>query len=264
MNKNKINKKRLTFTLLSAALIIAVAVSATLAYFTDLDEVTNTFVMGDVEIQLEEPSWDEDSGLDLKPGGVCEKDPTITALEGQSYMRIRMQIVDGEGKLITDESRIGLILDTLYYDVAYGKDNSTLETNRQYNVSKLDQFIAENKIQKEYNQTDFIFAGTQTGQPGVRYYNYIANGGIFDADKAPQNKTVFFSHVVIPRDWHNEEIFDLNGDTYKTHENGVVEITSPGTGYKILLRAESIQSSDMKDANEAFEALNKATGVTIG
>lgn len=45
-------KKVLTVALVVA--LIAIMVSGTLAYFTDNDEVTNTFTIGSVEIEIHE------------------------------------------------------------------------------------------------------------------------------------------------------------------------------------------------------------------
>lgn len=257
------NKKALTLMILSLTLIAVMAFGGTLAYFTDFDEVTNTFTMGKVNIELDEPNWDEDAGLDLYPGNVRDKDPTVTAKEGKSYLRIRMEIVDGDDKLITDTDRINLILNTLYFDTAFGTAGANIDGTKKYTVAELNTLASANKINKEYNRTDYAFAGIETGKPGVRYYNYVANAGIFDGNKTPADSAMLFSSVVIPKDWHNEEIFDLNGDEYETTDNGSLEVTVAGNGYKLVLKAEAIQASDMTNAAEAFAALNDATGVTI-
>ena len=54
-------KKIIAFGLVVAMLAIAV-VSGTLAYFTDSDEATNTFTVGNVKIQLVEQQ-SSDAGL---------------------------------------------------------------------------------------------------------------------------------------------------------------------------------------------------------
>ena len=72
MNKRKI--------LLLAAILLMVAVlgiGGTLAYFTDDDTATNTITVGNVKIDLEEPSWDEENAEDSYPGQVLEKDPQV-------------------------------------------------------------------------------------------------------------------------------------------------------------------------------------------
>ena len=263
--KKFISKKGMVLAVLSLALIAAIAIGGSLAYFSDSDEVTNTFTMGKVTIDLDEPNWEEDSGLELAPGNVRVKDPTVTATQGQSYMRVRMEIVDGEGNYITDDAQLALILETLYYDTTYDASALTqnLAPDAKYSVAELNALCAQNKIHKEYNKSKFIFAGIETGNKAVRYYNYIANDGIFDADKTPADSAVLFSNVVIPSNWHNEEIFILNGDEYETTENGGIEVTIRGSGYKLRIEAQAIQSAEMASAAEAFAALNAATEVTI-
>lgn len=82
-------KKILALCLIVA--LIAIAATGTLAYFTDRDEITNTFTAGNVDIDLSEqdpmdPSKRVDVGADeaalvsygqLFPGMVITKDPTI-------------------------------------------------------------------------------------------------------------------------------------------------------------------------------------------
>ena len=258
----KISKKGFVLTVLSLVLIAVIAIGGSVAYFTDYDEVTNTFTMGRVKIGLDEPGWDDGDGLDLLPGNVRTKDPTVTAREGQSYMRIRMEIVDGGGNYITNADQLNLILETLYYDKEYGTAAPNIAENRKYSTTELQALIVQGKIDREYNKTDFVFAGIKTGNPAVRYYNYMANSGIFDAEAASPYTAVLFSNVVIAKDWNNEEIFILDGDEYETTPGGGLEVTVKGTGYKIILTAEAIQSSDMANALEAFMALDAATNVT--
>lgn len=259
---NKISKKGLVLMILSLILIAVIAISGSLAYFTNYDEVTNTFTMGRVKIGLDEPGWDEDDGKELLPGSVRTKDPTVTAMEGQSYMRIRMEIVDGDGNYITDADQLQLILDSLYYDKAYGTALPNIAESQRYSVAGLQTLITQGKIDQQYNKTDFAFAGIETGKPAVRYYNYIANGGIFDATTTPSDTAVLFSNVVIAKDWSNKEIFTLSGDEYEATPTGGLEVIVKGTGYKIRLQAEAIQSTDVSGAAEAFTELDAATGVT--
>ncbi len=257
--KLKVSRKSLLLTILALGLVAVLAIGGSVAYFTDADEAVNTFTMGKVKIDLDEPGWEEDDGKDLLPGSVRVKDPTVTAVEGQSYMRVRMSIVDGEGNLITNEQQLALIMETLFYDTAYGTDEPNLAEGEKYEVADLDALVTQEKIQREYNHTDFTFAGIQTGNPAVRYYNY---NGIFNAETDPPDKAVLFSNVVVPKDWHNEEIFILDGDEYELSPEGSLEVTVKGTGYKVLIRAEAIQSVGMVSAEEAFAALDEAAGIT--
>jgi len=257
--KFKISKKNVLLTALAVALVAVLAIGGSIAYFTDYDEAVNTFTMGKVKINLTEPGWHEDDGKGLLPGSVRTKDPTVTATEGQSYMRVRMDIVDGNGNYITNAQQRDLILKTLFYDKAYGTASPNLAADQKYTVAGLASLVTQDKINAEYNKTNFAFAGILTGNPSVRYYNYI---GIFDAAKTPPDKAVLFSNIVIPKDWNNTEIFILDGDQYTVSPSGAVEVTVKGTGYKLRLKAEAIQSVGMANANEAYQALDDATHVT--
>lgn len=91
MNKRKI--------LLLAALLVMVAilgVGGTLAYFTAEDDATNTFTVGNVKIDLIEPSWDstgETDAPEVYPGEALAKDPQVTN-EGNNPCFVRIK-VDG-------------------------------------------------------------------------------------------------------------------------------------------------------------------------
>lgn len=69
------------------AVILLVAVAGTSAvkgisaYFTDVEEKTNTLTVGKVETNLEEPEWEEvpsDEKTDITPNQTIKKDPRIT------------------------------------------------------------------------------------------------------------------------------------------------------------------------------------------
>ena len=50
-------KKKALVLSLVVVLVAVAALGATLAYFTDKDEATNTFTVGNVKIELKEPKW---------------------------------------------------------------------------------------------------------------------------------------------------------------------------------------------------------------
>lgn len=90
MEKIKGNKKNIV---IAAALIAVLAIGSTCAYFVDRDSVTNYFTVGDVEISVEEPNWDEASGENILPNSVISKDPQIKntgANEAYVFMKVRV------------------------------------------------------------------------------------------------------------------------------------------------------------------------------
>lgn len=113
------SKKKIAIVLASTALIASLVIGGTLAYLTDTDTKTNTFTMGDVDIRLDEV-WNPQDGVDVVPGDSFTKRPTVVAVDGDSYMRIKMEIFDTNGTaditddvLILNQDRVDLILSTI-------------------------------------------------------------------------------------------------------------------------------------------------------
>lgn len=72
-------KKKILAITLCVAMLAIMLVSGTMAYFTDTHAQTNTFTMGKVDIDLDEPNYKPTEGkLKVFPGEVYTKDPTIT------------------------------------------------------------------------------------------------------------------------------------------------------------------------------------------
>ena len=73
-------KKKIIALCLVIALAATAVIGGTLAYFTDTTEAkVNEFTVGNVDIDLTEPSWEGDATL--MPGVSYDKDPTITVGE---------------------------------------------------------------------------------------------------------------------------------------------------------------------------------------
>ena len=87
-------KKKIISTILVAALAATAVIGGTLAYFTDTEEKTNVLTVGNVDITLTEPNWDE-SGIkdaeDAYPGEPLAKDPTVTNV-GANPCFVRVQV----------------------------------------------------------------------------------------------------------------------------------------------------------------------------
>lgn len=75
MRANGSSKAKLV--IIALTLVLAMGVAGISAYFTDAETVTNTFVVGDVSLDLEEPSWDPDPEDPVVPNEEVEKDPQI-------------------------------------------------------------------------------------------------------------------------------------------------------------------------------------------
>lgn len=242
------SKKKLTIGILSICIICALAIGGTLAFLTDSEKVTNTFSIGDLDISIDEPHWNDEGtpddpetpdtdestpgdGQDLTPGDTKVKDPTVTAEVNNSYMRVIMTVIENEpsspdfGKVITDQDRLDLILDTIYYDSTYDVNGDPATTaivpGVKYALADLEAYPTVNP--------GFTLDGDKS-TAGTYCYNYneIFNEG---------DKAVLFTNVAIPTDW-DETHLDVMGK------------------YKIEVFAQSIQSDNFVNADEAFAALD--------
>lgn len=88
-------KKKLVAILVCVAMLAVAAVSGTLAYFTDDDQKSNVFTVGNVDITLTEPKWDEvgsKEAEDVYPGEPLAKDPTVTNVgKNPCFVRIKVE-----------------------------------------------------------------------------------------------------------------------------------------------------------------------------
>ncbi len=223
----KKNRKYL-IAILSICLVAALAIGGTIAFLTDKDEVTNTFTVGDLDITLTEPNWnDETDGKDLVPGDTEVKDPTITEVKNNSYMRVVMTVVDNEGNTITDAERLDLILKTVRFDSTY--DATTTPATVGTKIVEGTKYSLAELADVPMVNSNFTLVEDKSSA-GVYYYNY---NSILEKDA----KAVLFTNIVIPTDWNQTQLQKL----------GV---------YKIQLQAQAIQTDGFTNSTEAFTALD--------
>ena len=89
-------KKKIVSLALVASLLALVIVGGTLAYFTDTESATNTFVVGNVDITLSEPAWQGGATStiqNIQPGITYAKDPTVknTGIN-DAYIRVNVTL----------------------------------------------------------------------------------------------------------------------------------------------------------------------------
>lgn len=85
------NKKLIALAIAGVLGIGAIA-GGTLAYFTDSDNKTNVITMGHVDVDLEEPGWENPDNV--QPGNKYLKDPQISVVEGSedAYLRAKVTV----------------------------------------------------------------------------------------------------------------------------------------------------------------------------
>lgn len=232
-------KKNVLIGALSIGLIAALAIGGTVAFLTDSEDATNRFSMGDLDIKLEEPEWDNGGdpvdpadpdgpktpgdGDGLLPGDVRKKDPTVTAVDGDSYMRVIMTIRNKDGSAITDTDRLAKIMETIYYA------NPMIEETVSFSSKEL-----ADAGYTTVNESVFTLDSARSAE-NVFYYNYTnaATDNVFKKDAV----AVLFTNIVIPTDWNRTELA-LLGE------------------YQIVLEAQAIQSANFASAADAYTALD--------
>ncbi len=74
---NNMKRQAIKRLLLIGGLCVALSIGSIMAYFTDTDAAENSFTVGKVSLDLQEPGWDPDNGKGLTPGKRIGKDPRI-------------------------------------------------------------------------------------------------------------------------------------------------------------------------------------------
>lgn len=99
MNKKLTSDKRVRLrnTLIALMLVLTVGICGALAFLTATDSEKNLFTVGNVDIELTEPKWDEnnpDGTLEnIIPGQTIEKDPTLTNVgDNNSYVYLMVEV----------------------------------------------------------------------------------------------------------------------------------------------------------------------------
>ena len=140
-------KKKLAILICGLSLIGAMGVGATLAYFTDSEEVTNVVTMGHVDIELFETNEDgEEVGLDgegltfenVVPGQTVEKNPTVRVKDGSQpcYVRMTLDVTAPENTTLT-EADIDALVEELSDQIVESED-WTLTDGYFYYAKKMD------------------------------------------------------------------------------------------------------------------------------
>ncbi len=117
-------KKKIVSIALAAALAATAIVGSSLAYFTDTEEKTNTFTVGNVDITLTEPGWDatgKEEAEEMYPGEAVAKDPTVTNVGANpAFVRVKVQWPDGVAMDVRTDYVVGKLGDNWKYNAEDG------------------------------------------------------------------------------------------------------------------------------------------------
>lgn len=95
MRENKYISTKILALLVAVVLLVSAAAGGTIAWLmAKTDPVVNTFVSGDINITLTEPSFDSSQIYKAIPGDVIQKDPTVTVLKGSEDCYVRVFVIN--------------------------------------------------------------------------------------------------------------------------------------------------------------------------
>lgn len=133
-------KKKILAITLCVAMLAIMLVSGTLAYFTDNDAKTNTFTVGNVDIKLTEPKWEETGKAEAEnayPGEALAKDPTVTN-DGKNPCFVRVSVTGWDALINAGLSQNNITYRTDYVDAKLG-ENWVLHTDGYFYYTKVMQ-----------------------------------------------------------------------------------------------------------------------------
>lgn len=116
-------KKKIISLCLAAALACVAIAGASLAYFTDKDEKTNTFTLGNVDIELNEPNWAAPDAA--APGVKYDKDPTVKNI-GKNDAWIRVDVTVSDAAAFTAAAKAHNITDLAVIFAGHDEEKWTL------------------------------------------------------------------------------------------------------------------------------------------
>ena len=123
MYAKKNSGKKLTMVLMAIILVLCCTIGGTLAWLKDTTgTVTNTFTLGDVDIEISETGADESGKNDsykIVPGKTESKDPTVTVLANSEKSWVFVEIVESnnyikDGETYTNDTYVDWSVDSAW------------------------------------------------------------------------------------------------------------------------------------------------------
>ena len=248
-------KKIVAFMLVIS--MLAICFGATLAYFTDSGEATNTFTVGSVKIDLIE-SYVHRSGATAYEG--FEDYPATP--EGEDGNHSDDQIIAASDDvyqeyLAAQELMPGVAVNKMPYVVNTGKSDAYVRI-RVLIPSALDlevlnsSVICTTALEEEFSRPEgvkmYAVDGTTTIE-GVEYdvYSFIRNEPLASEEMTYWN---VWNTIVMDTDTTQEEIAELV-------EAGALVVNEDGYyNFNVLVQADAIQAASFDNATEAFAAFD--------
>lgn len=238
-------KKKITAIFLCVALVAIAIVGASLAYFTDTDEATNTFTLGNVKIAIRE-EFDPDTAV-LVPGKDINKDVFVKNTGAQNaYVRVHIAIPTA-----VDDG-----------DPSFNAARNFLHFNFTNESVAVGQW---SWIPRMTNDTGYLGNGAgnwnfytttvkEADNKEVSYNVYVVT---YRTVLAPNEETKTQALDKVYLDKSVDATQNTDGSfTYKDNKGNEVTLGA-NESIKILVKAEACQAEGF---NDAYTALNTAFG----
>lgn len=181
------NNKKVKAILCGASILSVVAVSGIFAYLTDSDTATNKFSIGQVKIELQEPTWDAKTDTDgdgipdeaeqMAPNATIEKDPQVKNIgknDAYIYLKVTVPIksvitANDDGTLVNG----GVAQDTELFTYTKNADWTEITSARTDNKKDGTDEIESRTYVYYYKEAVAPNATTTTLFDSVKFANVI-------------------------------------------------------------------------------------------
>lgn len=240
-------KKKIVALCLVIALVAIAIVGATMAYFTDKDEATNVFTVGNIDITLVE-DFDPDNA-ELMPGKDVNKDVSIKN-DGDNaawvwyecYVPAALDSIDGSTGLnnVLHVNSLGSTWDKYRENATYWADGQTEAL----------------PIEKTWDHDPEVELGIQVGPQGyfetveidgIEYHKYVVlyHGKL----EAGEETSIAMTKVYL-----DKKVDYVNGEYVLVKDGELVPIGFDIADAKIIVKAYGIQAEGIADVYAAYKA----------
>lgn len=146
------NMRSMKAAVLAVAMIAVMMIGGISAYFTDGDTATNTFTVGKISLDLQEPNWDEDKATDTTPNQTIQKDPQILN-DGINDEFVFLEVIvpyenvvvaneDGSKKAAADTELYSYTVNSGWVEIGASKDTANKTVTHLYAYGTSDKCAA--------------------------------------------------------------------------------------------------------------------------
>ena len=262
-------KKKLTAVALVVCMLAIMLVGASLAYFTDKDQVANTFTVGNVKIDLYETGANgkTDTGITftdaIVPGRVFAKDPTIKVETGSQNAYIFLDMTINKYKSLCPVMAQDAAADD---NIAYTED----EFNACLDPQNGDKFSTTKFLTQMKEKPAVFRAIVNKWFDGIDHEKWMTCGFFYNVDdtdttKAGNFMTIRFAYVgkdtVSAADdpitfmtaFHMPK--SVTQEMVENTKANVTAFNDAKVGFKMNFTAYAIQADQIDDVSAAFTAL---------